>query len=72
MVKDSEWFRLTDQVEALQPQNQRLRAVLGDTAWGLKYLVHNFVNLDGIPADMGERIREAQVVARRALKEPAP
>ena len=52
-------------VEWLQAQNQRLREALRASEWALDYLVHNFVNLDGIPQDMGAEIQRIRVAVAK-------
>jgi len=48
-------------------ENQRLREVLRSSDWALTYLVHNFVNLDGIPQDMGAKIQRIRVTVAKVL-----
>ena len=57
-VLDVEWFLA---------ESQRLREVLRSSGWALDYLVHNFVNLDGIPQDMGAKIQRIRVTVAKVL-----
>jgi len=60
---------LTQVALPLKQENQKLRGALTDAEWALDYLVHNWVNLDGIPGDMGAEIQRIRVAIARAARE---
>lgn len=61
--------RPTDELATWQARCQVLKATLQGATWGLEYLVHNFISLDGLPEDMGEELTTVLTRARAVLKQ---
>ena len=62
--------RPADELATWQARCQVLEAALRGTTWGLEYLVHNFISLDGLPEDMGEELTTVLARARAVLQLP--